>query len=86
MDPIIEKVVLTIVGILVSGLVTWLGAQIVKYRKLVKKEEDETVKNTIVNTLTTSLQPIQDDISTLKTDVSNMQSDIGKMKKDIKSL
>lgn len=86
MGPIVEKVVLTIVGILVSGLVTWLGGQIVKYRKLVKKEEDETVKNTIVNTLTTSLQPIQDDISTLKTDVSSMQSDIGKMKKDIKSL
>ena len=86
MDPVTEKIVLTIVGILVSGLVTWLGAQIVKYRKLVKKEEDETVKNTIVNTLTTSLQPIQDDISTLKTDVGNMQSDIGNMKKDIKTL
>lgn len=86
MEPIIEKAVLTIVGILVSGLVTWLSAQIVKYRKLVKKEEDETVKNTIVNTLTTSLQPIQNDISTLKTNVGNMQSDIGKMKKDIKSL
>lgn len=86
MEPIIEKAVLTIVGILVSGLVTWLSAQIVKYRKLVKKEEDETVKNTIVNTLTASLQPIQNDISTLKTNVGNMQSDIGKMKKDIKSL
>ncbi len=86
MDPVLEKILLTTVGILVSGLITWLGAQIVKYRKLVKKEEDETIKNTIVNTLTTTLQPIKDDISTLKTDVSNMQSDIGKMKTNIKSL
>ena len=53
---------------------------------MVKKEEDETVKNTIVNTLTTSLKPIEDDISILKTNVGNMQNDIGKLKKDIKSL
>ena len=86
MDPITEKIVLTIVGILVTSLITWLGAQIVKYKNLVKKEEDETVKNTIVNTLTTSLKPIEDDISILKTNVGNMQNDIGKMKKDIKSL
>lgn len=93
MDPIIEKVLLTIVGILVSGLITWLGAQIVKYKKLVKKEEDETVKSTIVNTLTNSLQPIQSDIGelkvdvgNLKTDVSGIQSDIGKMKTEIKNL
>lgn len=86
MDPITEKIVLTIVGILVTSLITWLGAQIVKYKNLVKKEEDETVKNTIVNTLTTSLKPIEDDISVLKTNVGNMQNDIGKMKKDIKSL
>ena len=86
MDPITEKIVLTIVGILVTSLITWLGAQIVKYKNLVKKEEDETIKNTIVNTLTTSLKPIEDDISVLKTNVGNMQNDIGKMKKDIKSL
>lgn len=86
MEPVLEKIVLTIVGLLVSGLITWLGAQIVKYRKLVKKEEDETVKNTIVNTLTTTLQPIKDDISALKTDVGNMQSDIDKMKTNITTL
>ncbi len=86
MNPIVEKIVLTIVGLLVSGLVTWLGSQIVKYRKLVKKEEDATVKTTIVNTLTTSLQPIQDSISTLKTDISNMQTNIDKMETNIKTL
>lgn len=86
MNPIVEKIVLTIVGLLVSGLITWLGTQIAKYKKWAKKEEDETVKKTIVDTLTTNLQPIQNDISTLKTDVSNMQIDIGKMKKDIKNL
>ena len=44
MDPVLEKALLTVVGILVTSLVTWLGAQIVKYKKLVKKEEDETVR------------------------------------------
>lgn len=86
MDPILEKVILTAVGVLVTALLTWLGSQIVKYRKLIKKEEDETVKNTIINTLEKSLQPIQTDISTLKTDVGNMKTDIGKMKQDIRNL
>ena len=86
MAPVLEKVVLTIVGILVTSLVTWLGAQIVKYKKLVKKEEDETVKSTIVNTLTTALQPIKSDIGELKTDVETLKIDIDNMKNDISKL
>ena len=86
MDPVLEKVVLTIVGILVTSLITWLGAQIVKYKKLVKKEEDETVKSTIVNTLTTALQPIKSDIGELKTDVGTLKTDIDNMKNDISKL
>lgn len=86
MDPVLEKVLLTIVGILVTSLITWLGAQIVKYKKLVKKEEDETVKSTIVNTLTTALQPIKSDIGELKTDVGTLKIDIDNMKNDISKL
>ena len=76
MGPIVEKVVLTIVGILVSGLVTWLGAQIVKYRKLIKGQEDETIKNTIIDTLSSGLEPIKTDIGDLKNDVGNLKIDM----------
>lgn len=86
MNPIVEKIVFAAIGVLVPALLTWLGAQIVKYRKLIKKEEDEVVKNTIVNTLTNALQPIQEDISDLKADVSNMKTDIGNMQNDINKM
>ena len=86
MAPVLEKALLTVVGILVTSLVTWLGAQIVKYKKLVKKEEDETVKSTIVNTLTTALQPIKSDIGELKVDVGTLKTDVSNMKNDISRL
>lgn len=93
MNPALEKALLTVVGILVTSLVTWLGAQIVKYKKLVKKEEDETIKSTIVNTLTTALQPIESnigelktDVSTLKIDVSTLKIDVGNLKNDVSKL
>lgn len=86
MDPVLEKALLTVVGILVTSLCTWLGAQIVKYKKLVKKEEDETVKSTIVNTLTTALQPIKSDIGELKVDVGTLKTDVSNMKNDIAKL
>ena len=83
MDPVLEKALLTVVGIVFTSLSTWLGAQIVKYKKLVKKEEDETVKSTIVNTLTTALQPIKSDIGELKVDVSSLKTDVNTLKADI---
>ena len=46
-DGVIEKIILTIVGALVAALIGWLSSQIVKYRKLIKQEEDNTVKATI---------------------------------------
>ena len=82
MDPVLEKVLLTVVGIVVTSLCTWLGAQIVKYKKLVKKEEDETVKSTIVN----ALQPIKSDIGELKIDVGTLKTDVSNMKNDISKL
>ena len=86
MDPVLEKALLTVVGIVFTSLSTWLGAQIVKYKKLVKKEEDETVKSTIVNTLTTALQPIKSDIGELKVDVSSLKTDVNTLKTDISNV
>lgn len=93
MHPVLEKILFAAIGVIVPALIGWLGAQIVKYRKLTKKEEDDIVKNTIVSTLSEGLQPIKTDISSLKTDVSNLktdvgniQTDIGKMKNEIKNL
>jgi hypothetical protein len=85
-NPIVEKIIITVIGILITSLAGWLSAQIVKYKKLIKKEEDETVKNTIVSTLTTSLEPIKTDISVLKTDVGTLKTDVENMKDDIGKL
>ena len=82
MDPIVEKILYTAIGVIVPALITWLGSQIIKYRKLIKKEEDETIKKTIVN----ELSPIKTSIGSLETDIGNIKTDIGKMKTDIKNL
>ena len=73
---IFEKVILTLVGLAVPALITWLTTQVVKYRKLVKKEEDETVKKTIIKTLNDNLKPINKNISSMQSDISTMQDDI----------
>lgn len=76
---ILEKIVLGIIGLVVSGLGTWFGLQIKKYRKLTKEEEDRTIKNTISNTLNEGLSPIQTDISNMKKDIGNMKNDIANL-------
>ena len=74
MDGVLEKIILTIVGILVTTLVGWLTAQIVRYKKLIKQEEDNTVKTTIVNTLNDGLKPVKEDISNMKKDIAKLQN------------
>ena len=77
MDPIVEKILYTAIGVIVPALITWLGSQIIKYRKLIKKEEDETIKKTIVNELSpikTSIGSLETDIGNIKTDIKNLQS------------
>ncbi len=86
MDPIVEKIIFTAIGVVVPALLTWLGAQIIKYKKLAKQEEDSVIKNTITNTLTDSLKPLQEDIGNMKTDISNMKIDIGNLKTDITNM
>ena len=73
-EAVWEKIVITVVGMLVTALVTWLGTQIAKYKKLNKKEEDAIIKTTIINTISEALGPI-------KTDINNMKEDIGKLQK-----
>ena len=87
------KILVSIITFLATSLLAWLGTQIVKYRKLIKNKEDETIKNTIADTLSSGLEPIKTDIGslmtdvgTLQTDVSSIQTDIGKMKTEIKNL
>ena len=87
------KILIPIITFLVTSLLAWLGSQIVKYRKLIKGQEDETIKNTIIDTLSSGLEPIKTDIGDLKTDVGNLktdvgsiQTDIGKMKTEIRNL
>lgn len=81
MNPILEKVIIAIVGVAVPALITWLSTQIVKYKKLNQGAEDQRIKTTIENSLITGLQPLRDDISGLKTDVSNMKHDISNLQK-----
>ena len=68
------KVVLTLAGSATTGLIGWLVFQIKKYRSLIKKEEDETVKNTIVNTLSIELDPIKKDIKALQNSEVNFST------------
>ena len=74
MDGVLEKIILTIVGIVVTALVGWLTSQIVRYKKLIKQEEDDTVKTTIVNTLNEGLKPVKEDISNMKNDIAKLQN------------
>ena len=90
MDEIWMKVLLTVVGTLTATLLGWLGFQIKKYRGLIKKEEDETVKKTIQTTLSTELEPIKKDIKSLQNSEVNfstrlqpLQDEIDHLKDDI---
>ena len=90
MDEIWMKVLLTVVGTLTATLLGWLGFQIKKYRSLIKKEEDETVKKTIQTTLSTELEPIKKDIKSLQNSEVNfstrlqpLQDEIDHLKDDI---
>ena len=74
MDGVLEKIILTIVGILVTTLVGWLTAQIVRYKKLIDQEENNTIKSTIVNTLNEGLKPVKEDISNMKKDIAKLQN------------
>ena len=89
-DGVIEKVILTLVGMLITTLVGWLSTQIVKYRKLIKQEEDNTVKATIEASLEKGLKPIKEDIEKLQnveltftTSLQPLQTEIDHIKDDI---
>lgn len=65
-----------IVGLCLAGFTAlggWLLQLIKKYKKLTKKEEDETVKKTINNSLAENLAPIKTELNNIKNDVANLQ-------------
>lgn len=89
-DGVIEKIVLTIVGALVAALIGWLSTQIAKYKKLIRQEEDNTVKATIEASLEKGLAPIKKDIKKLQnveltftTSLQPLQTEIDHIKDDI---
>ena len=86
MDEIWMKVLLTVVGTLTATLLGWLGFQIKKYRGLIKKEEDETVKKTIQTTLSTELEPIKKDIKNLQNSEVNFSTRLQPLQEEIDHL
>ena len=86
MDEIWMKVLLTVVGTLTATLLGWLGFQIKKYRDLIKKEEDETVKKTIQTTLSTELEPIKKDIKSLQNSEVNFSTRLQPLQEEIDHL
>jgi hypothetical protein len=51
MSGILSGVIISLSVATITGLVAWLGKQIVKYKKLVKQQEDEVLKKTLSNAL-----------------------------------
>lgn len=76
MEGVIWGAVGTIVTIIITTICTKLGLQIKKYKKLLKEEEDKTVKDTMKKVLGEELEPIRGDMQSLRKDVLNMQDDI----------
>lgn len=67
------KIAIPVIVSAITACGGWLITQVIKYKKLIKKEEDETVKNTIINALDDKLTPIHTEISNMKNDISNLQ-------------
>ena len=76
LETITSKIIAAVIGLVFSALGAYLGVQIKKYKKLLKKDHDEKVQKTIKETLTTELKPVCKDINTLKQDISGIQEDI----------
>lgn len=79
LDTVLTKIIVAVIGLVVSGLGTYFGIQVKKYKKLVKKDHDEKVQKTIKDVLNTELQPVCKDINTLKQDISGIQEDISNL-------
>ena len=90
MSGILSGVIISLSVAAVTGLVAWLGRQIVKYNKLTKQQEDEVLKKTLTDALNVQLEPIRQDIVNLKkvetvfqTRLTPVQDEIEHLKDDI---
>lgn len=79
MDDIILKAINVAISLLLTGLAGYLGKKISQYKKLIKKENDETVKATITTTLSELLIPVKEDVSNVKSGLENVCKDIAKL-------
>lgn len=86
MSGILTGVAVSLTVAAVTGLVTWLGRQIAKYRKLIKQEEDTVIKKTLTDTLDTQLKPIREDIESLKKVETNFQTRLQPTQEEIEHL
>ena len=78
---IYEKIILTIVGIVVTGVITWLGTRLSKYKKLAEEQETTVLKDTIKDVVSEEIQPIKESIETINNDISTMKTDISNLQK-----
>ena len=74
MLDIILKIVASVGATAIVGIATWLITQVRKYKNLIKKEEDETIKATFTAVLEDKLSPIRKDIGNMKNDSANLQT------------
>ena len=74
MNPILEKIIFTVIGVVIPALIGWLGSQIVKYKKMIKGVEDNNLKKVIVDTFSEELEPVKTVIEELRDDVSKLQT------------
>lgn len=86
MSGILTGVAVSLTVGAITGLVAWLGRQIVKYRKLIKQEEDTVMKKTLTDTLDTQLKPIREDIESLKKVETNFQTRLQPTQEEIEHL
>ena len=81
MEDILVKILVPIIVAILTALGGWFIRQIVKYKSLIKQQEDTNVLNAFNSALDEKLEPIQTDISNMKSDISNMKTDIGSLQK-----
>lgn len=67
------KILVSVASTAIIALGGWFIRQIVKYRTLIKNQEDANMMNTFNSALDTKLKPIKEDISNMKNDIANLQ-------------
>lgn len=86
MEEVITKVLVSLLVAALTALGGWLIRQIVKYKNLVKQEEDSNILKSFNKALDEQLQPIKKDISKLQTVETKFQTRFKPMQEEIEHL